>query len=379
MRQVYLDYSATTPVKQEVIDYMIKFHASQFGNPSSVHSFGIKNKNAILKARTTIANAINADKSEIYFTSSGTEADNWAIKGVADKLKAKGKHIISSKIEHHAVLHSLQYLEKNGYTVTYLDVDKFGKIDIQELKESITDETILVSIMYVNNEIGTVQDVAEIGQICQENNVYFHTDAVQAFGNFNIDVKSLNIDLMSISSHKIYGPKGVGALYIKKGVEIENLIHGGAQERSKRSGTENLPAIMGFSKAVELAYNNLDNHLAKVSDLRDYLKTKILTEVTGAYFNGHAIDIHPAICNISFDGIEGESLFVGLDMKGVAGSTGSACNSGSIDPSHVLQAIGLSDKKALSSIRLTVGDFTTKEDIDYTVNVIKDVVKRLRA
>ncbi|RKD27924.1 cysteine desulfurase [Caminicella sporogenes DSM 14501] len=377
-RKVYLDYSATTPMKKEVLEEMMPYFSEKFGNASSIHSFGREAKKALDIARDKIAKAIGADFKEIFFTSGGSEADNWAIKGVAFANRDKGNHIITSKIEHHAVLHVCEYLEKHGFEVTYLDVDEYGVVDLEQLKNSITDKTILISIMFVNNEIGTIQPIKEIAKIAKERGVYFHTDAVQALGNVPIDVNDLGVDLMNFSAHKIYGPKGVGALYIRKGVKIHPHIHGGAQERKKRAGTENIPGIVGFAKAVELAVENLDSHIEHVRKLRDRLIDGVLKNIDYVRLNGHPENRHPGNANFCFEFIEGESLLLSLDMVGIAGSSGSACTSGSLDPSHVLMAIGLSHEIAHGSLRLTVGDFTTEEDIDYTIQQLVKIVDRLR-
>ncbi|SHJ50004.1 cysteine desulfurase NifS [Paramaledivibacter caminithermalis] len=377
-KRIYLDYSATTPMKKEVLDEMMPYFNEKFGNASSIHSFGREAKEALDIARDRIAKAIGAASSEIFFTGGGSEADNWAIKGIAFANKNKGSHIITSKIEHHAVLHVCEYLEKNGFEVTYLDVDEYGMIDLEQLKEAITDKTILISIMFVNNEIGTIQPIKEIAEIAKEKGVYFHTDAVQALGNIPIDVKELGVDLMNFSSHKIYGPKGVGAIYIKKGVKIHPLIHGGAQERKRRAGTENIPGIVGFGKAAELAIENLDAHIAHIQKLRDKLIEGIKNNIDYVRLNGHPTKRHPGNVNFCFEFIEGESLLLSLDMVGIAGSSGSACTSGSLDPSHVLMAIGLTHEIAHGSLRLTIGDFTTEEDIDYVIENLITIVDRLR-
>jgi len=378
MRKVYLDYSATTPMKKEVLDEMIPYFIDKFGNPSSVYSYGREARKAIDEAREKIAKAIGADPKEIFFTGGGSEGDNWAIKGVAFANRDKGNHIITSKIEHHAVLHVCEYLEKQGYEVTYLDVDKYGVVDLEQLKEAITDKTILISIMFVNNEIGTIQPVKEIAKIARERGVYFHTDAVQALGNVPINVKELDVDIMNFSAHKIYGPKGIGAIYIKKGVKIDPFIHGGAQERKRRAGTENVPAIVGFGKAIELATENLDAHREHCMKLRDKLIKEVLGRIKFARLNGHPTERHPGNAHFCFEFIEGEALLLSLDMLGIAGSSGSACTSGSLDPSHVLMAIGLPHEIAHGSLRLTVGDFTTEEDIDYVVDNLEKVVEKLR-
>lgn len=378
VRQVYLDNAATTPVKKEVLDEMIPYFTEKYGNPSSIYRLGQETRAAIDEARDKVAKAINANSREIFFTGGGSEADNWAIKGVAFANKNKGNHIITSKIEHHAVLHTCQYLEKNGFEVTYLDVDEYGLIDLEQLKNSITDKTVLISIMFANNEIGTIQPVKEIGKIAKENNIYFHTDAVQAIGNIHIDVDDLNIDLLSMSAHKLYGPKGIGALYIKKGVKIQSYLHGGAQERNRRAGTENVPAIIGFGKAIELAYENIEEHNRKLSYLRDKLIKSIFDNIDYVRLNGHPEKRLPGNVNFSFEFIEGESLLLSLDMVGIAASSGSACTSGSLDPSHVLLAIGLPHEIAHGSLRLTLGDFNTEEEIEYVVENLVKIVDRLR-
>lgn len=377
-RQVYLDYSATTPTKKEVVEAMLPYFTETFGNPSSVHSFGRTTKNAVTEARTTIAKAVSAKPDEIYFTAGGTESDNWAIRGIMEANVKKGNHLITTTIEHHAILHIFQTLEKEGYDVTYLPVDADGLVDIKDLEAAIKDTTVLVSIMYVNNEIGTVQDVKAIGQLCRSKGVVFHTDAVQALCNVPIDVVDMQIDLMSFSAHKIYGPKGIGGLYIRKGVRIGNLIHGGAQERKRRPGTENVPGIIGFAKAVELGMAGFDQHVAHSLALRDRLIKGIMDNIPYIKLNGHPSKRHPGNVNFSFEFIEGESLLLSLDIMGIAGSSGSACTSGSLDPSHVLMAIGLPHEIAHGSLRLTVGDFTTEEDIDYTIEKLVVIVDRLR-
>jgi len=377
-KSIYLDYSATTPMKKEVVEAMTPYFYDIFGNPSSIHSYGRKAKKAIDESREKIAKAIGAEPREIFFTGGGSEADNWAIKGIAYANKDKGNHIITSKIEHHAVLHVCEYLEKNGFEVTYLDVDKYGVIDLEQLENSITDKTILITIMFVNNEIGTIQPIKEIAEIAKKKGVYFHTDAVQALGNVPIDVKELKVDLMNFSSHKIYGPKGIGAMYIRKGVKIDPLVHGGAQERRRRAGTENVPGIVGFAKAVELSMENFKNHIAHLTKLRDMLIKGVLEKIPYVRLNGHPTNRHPGNANFCFEFIEGESLLLSLDMVGIAGSSGSACTSGSLDPSHVLMAIGLSHEIAHGSLRLTIGDFTKEEDIDYVVDNLEKIVDRLR-
>jgi len=377
-KRIYMDYSATTPMKKEVLDAMLPYFTEDFGNPSSVHSFGRDAKNAVNNARETIANAIGAKREEVYFTAGGTESDNWAIKGIAKSLKSKGNHIITSKIEHHAVLHACEVLEKEGYEVTYLDVDEFGMISLDTLKAAIKDTTILISIMFTNNEIGTIQPIKEIGAIAKEKGVLFHTDAVQAFCNTPIDVDEMNIDMLSVSSHKIYGPKGIGAMYIRRGVRIGPYVDGGAQERKRRAGTENVAGIVGFAKAVEIAMENIDSHIEKLVALRERLRNGIMDQIPYTKYNGHPTQRHPGNVNICFEFIEGESLLLSLDLVGVAGSSGSACTSGSLDPSHVLLGIGLTHEIAHGSLRLTVGDFTTEEDVDYVIENLVGIVDRLR-
>lgn len=379
MRNVYLDYSATTPVKEEVLKEMIPYFTEKFGNPSSLYDKGLEAKAAVDHAREQLAALINADPKEIYFTAGGTEADNWSLMGVADKLKDKGNHIITTKIEHHAILHSCEFLEKHGYEVTYLGIDENGRISLEELENAITDKTILISVMMVNNEIGTVQPIKEIGKIAKAHKIIFHTDAVQALGNVPIDVKDMGIDLMSMSSHKIYGPKGEGALFMRKGLRISNYIHGGAQENSKRAGTENLTGIVGFGKAVELARINFDKHVQHCSELRNYLVDRILKEIPDTQLNGTMEGRHPGNANITFKFIEGESILLLLNQFGISVSTGSACSSKSLEPSHVLVALGVPVEMIHGTVRFTVGDFTTKEDIDYVIEKLKIIVEKLRA
>ncbi len=377
-RLIYLDNAATTKVKPEVVDAMLPYFTEEFGNPSSVYSFAAKNKTVIERAREMIAASINAKPKEIYFTGGGSESDNMAIKGIARAYKDKGRHIITSKIEHHAVLHSLRALEKEGYEVTYLDVDEYGVVKLDELKKAIRDDTILITIMFANNEIGTIEPVKEIGQIAKEHGILFHTDAVQAYTQVPIDVKELNIDLMSASGHKINGPKGIGFIYIKSGINIEPLIDGGAQERNRRAGTENVPAIVGLKKAAELAIANMEERIAYESELRDYLIKSIMERIPYTRLNGDRHNRLPNNTNFCFQFIEGETLLIMLDMEGICGSSGSACTSGSLDPSHVLKAIGLPDEIAHGSLRLTLSEETTKEDIDYVVDKLDKIVARLR-
>ena len=375
---IYMDNSATTPVKKEVLDEMLPYFSEKYGNPSSIYSLGGKSKNAVENARDKVAKVLGAKPNEIFFTAGGSESDNWAIKGIAYANKDKGNHIITTKIEHHGILHTCQYLERQGFKVTYLDVDKYGMVDLDELRESITDETILITIMFANNEIGTIQPIKEIGQIAKEKNIYFHTDAVQAIGHVKIDVDDLNIDLLSLSAHKFYGPKGIGALYIRQGVKIHSLIEGGAQERNRRAGTENVPGIVGLGKAIELAYENIDEHNEKLIKLRERLIKKVFENISHVRLNGHPEKRLPGNVSFCFEFIEGESLLLSLDMEGIAASSGSACTSGSLDPSHVLLAIGLPHEIAHGSLRLSLGDFNTEEEVDYVVEKLVEIVQRRR-
>ncbi|WP_270565719.1 cysteine desulfurase NifS [Clostridium beijerinckii] len=378
MKNVYMDYSATTYVKPEVLEEMLPYFNEKFGNPSSFYGISRETKRAIDKAREQIAEALNCLPDEVYFTGGGSEADNWAIKGIASAHKNKGNHIITTKIEHHAVLHTCEYLEKNGFDVTYLDVDEEGFIKLDDLRNAITDKTILVSIMFANNEIGTIQPIKEIGEICREKKVFFHTDAVQAVGNVPVDVKEMNIDMLSLAGHKIYGPKGIGVLYIKKGIKIDNLIHGGAQEKNRRAGTENIASIVGLGKALELATNNLEDHMKRLTALREKLIAGLL-EIPYTKLNGPRGDKRlPGNVNVCFRFIEGESILLSLDFKGVCASSGSACTSGSLDPSHVLLAIGLPHEIAHGSLRLSMGEGSTEEDVDYVLEVVPPIIERLR-
>ncbi|MEW8973194.1 MAG: cysteine desulfurase NifS [Tissierellaceae bacterium] len=377
-RYIYMDNAATTSVKEEVLKEMLPYFSEKYGNPSSVYSLASTSKVAVEKAREQVANVIGADKKEIFFTAGGSESDNWAIKGAAYFNRKKGNHIITTKIEHHAVLHTCEYLEKQGFEITYLNVDSDGLIDLDELKAAIKDETILISIMFANNEIGTIQPIKEIGEIAKERNILFHTDAVQAIGNVRIDVNELNIDMLSMSAHKFHGPKGIGALYIRQGVRIDSLIAGGGQERGKRAGTENVPGIVGMGKAIELAHENLEAHNEKLIKLRDSLIKKIEDNIDYVRLNGHRTKRLPGNVNFSFEFIEGESLLLSLDMVGIAGSSGSACTSGALDPSHVLMAIGLPHEIAHGSLRLTLGEFNSEDEIDYVVENLVTIVDRLR-
>jgi cysteine desulfurase len=377
-RTIYLDHAATTFVKPEVLEAMIPYFTEHFGNPSSIYSIARHSKKAIETARVQTANALGADPDEIYFTSGGSESDNWAIKGVALANRKRGNHIITTRIEHHAVLHTCQFLEKEGFEVTYLPVDQYGLVDPSELKKAITEKTLLISIMYANNEIGTIEPIAELGAIARKHKVYFHTDAVQAIGNIPIDVNSQNIDLLSLSAHKFYGPKGAGVLYIRKGVRIENLIHGGGQERKRRAGTENIAGIVGLGKAIELATADIPGHNAKIKAMRDRLIKGVLEKIPNARLNGHSEKRLPGNFNVSFEFIEGESMLLWLDDAGICGSTGSACTSGSLEPSHVLLATGLPVEISHGSLRLTLGDANTEGDVDFVLDVLPKIVQKLR-
>lgn len=376
---IYMDNAATTKVKKEVLDEMLPYFTDCYSNPSSIYKFALKSKNAVEKARETIAASLNASVDEIYFTSGGSESDNWAIKGAARALKNKGNHIITSKIEHHAVLHTCEYLEKEGFRVSYIDVDVNGVIKIEDLKNAICEDTILISVMFANNEIGTIEPIKEIGQIAKERGILFHTDAVQAYAHVPIDVKELNIDMLSGSGHKFNGPKGTGFLYVRKGINLDNLIHGGSQEKNKRAGTYNSAGIVGMGKAAELAAKTLDERIAKESELRDYIIGRILSEIPYSRLNGHKSNRLPNNINISFEFIEGESMLLLLDMNGICASSGSACTSGSLDPSHVLLAIGLPHEIAHGSLRLTISEENTKEEADFVVDELKKIIERLRS
>ena len=377
---IYLDHAATTATRPEVVEAMIPYFSENYGNPSSIYELAGKSKTAMEEAREKIAGVLNARTNEIYFTAGGSEADNWALVAAFDAYAQKGNHIITTKIEHHAILHTCEYLEKyRGARITYLDVDENGIVKLDELEKAITEETILISIMFANNEIGSIQPVREIGMIAREHQILFHTDAVQAFGQLPIDVDALNIDMLSSSAHKINGPKGIGFLYIRKGVKIRSFIHGGAQERKRRAGTENVPGIVGYGEAARLAEESREERTAREQELRDYMIERILKEVPYCRLNGDQKRRLPNNVNISFEFIEGESLLLMLDGYGICASSGSACTSGSLDPSHVLLAIGLPHEIAHGSLRLTLGKETTKEEIDYTVDKIKEVVSQLRS
>lgn len=376
---IYLDNAATTKTAPEVVEAMLPYFTEHYGNPSSIYELAATSKSAVTKSREDIAKVLNASSEEIYFTAGGSESDNWAIKAAFEAYKRKGNHIITTKIEHHAVLHTCEYLEKQGARVTYLDVDENGVVKLEELEKAITEETILITIMYANNEIGTIQPVKEIGMIAKEHGILFHTDAVQAFAQVPIDVKELNIDMLSSSAHKINGPKGIGFLYIKKGVQIRSFVHGGAQERKRRAGTENVPGIVGYGVAAKRAADSMKERTAKEIELRDYLSNRILNEVPYTKLNGDPANRLPNNVNISFQFIEGESLLIMLDMEGICASSGSACTSGSLDPSHVLLAIGLPHEIAHGSLRMTLSDETTKEELDTVVEAIKRIVDKLRS
>ena len=376
---IYLDNAATTKVRPEVVEAMLPFYTEYYGNPSAVYEFSTPCKEALAKARETVANSLGAKDNEIYFTNGGSESDNWALIATAEAYASKGKHIITTKIEHHAILHTCEYLKKRGYEITYLPVDEFGTVSIDELKKAIRPDTILISVMFANNEIGTIQPIKEIGEIAKKHGILFHTDAVQAYGQLPINVDELNIDMLSSSGHKLNGPKGIGFLYIRKGVKIRSFIHGGAQERKRRAGTENVPGIVGYGVAAERAARTMKERTAKEIELRNHLIDRVLAEVPYTRLNGHRTDRLPNNANFSFQFVEGESLLIMLDMDGICGSSGSACTSGSLDPSHVLLAIGLPHEIAHGSLRLTLSEETTLEDIDYVVECIKKIVARLRS
>lgn len=377
-RFIYLDNAATTQTSEEVVNAMLPFFGEKYGNPSAFYSFAGEAEKAVSDARRQAAGFINAKPEEIYFTGGGSESDNWALKAAAEAYAGKGKHIITSRIEHHAILHTCEHLKKQGCEITYLDVDGDGKISLEELKAAIREDTILVSIMMANNEIGTIEEVAKIGKIAREHGVLFHTDAVQAYGNIPVDVEKMNIDMLSASGHKFHGPKGVGILYIKKGVKIRSFIHGGAQERNRRAGTLNVPGIVGFGKAVEIAEKTMEERNKRETELRDYLIKRVLEEIPYSRLNGHKTDRLPGNANFCFRFIEGESMLILLDQLGICASSGSACTSGALDPSHVLLALGLPHEIAHGSLRLTLSGETTKEDIDFVVDELKKIIERLR-
>lgn len=378
MKEVYLDNAATTKIDSSVLSDMVDCYKNQFGNASSIYKIGRDARACVENSREVIAKILNAKPEEIYFTSGGSESDNMAVKGIAHAYKNKGKHIITSKIEHPAVLETCKALEKEGFSVTYLNVDSNGIVDLEELKSAIRPDTILISIMFANNEIGTIEPIKEIGKVAKEHNVIFHTDAVQAVGTLKIDVKNLNIDAMSLSGHKFYGPKGIGALYLRQGIIIDKLICGGHQEKNRRAGTENVPAIVGMAKAMELAYADLEENEKRIKELRDYYEESIIEKIPYIKLNGDKNNRLPGTSNISFRFIEGEGLLLNLDLKGICASSGSACTSGSLDPSHVLLAIGLSHEVAHGSLRISIGRYNTKYEIDYLIDSLVEIVGRLR-
>lgn len=376
---IYLDNAATTKTAPEVVEAMLPYFSGQFGNPSSIYSLGSAAKKAVNQAKRTIAGAIGARPEEIYFTAGGTEADNWALKAAAEACESKGKHIITTRIEHHAVLHTCEYLEKRGYEITYLEVDPEGLVDPEALRAAIRPDTILISVMFANNEIGTIEPIGEIGAIAKEHGILFHTDAVQAFGQIPVHVDELHIDMLSASGHKVNGPKGTGFLYIRSGLKLRSFIHGGAQERSRRAGTENVPGIVGMEAATARALGMLEEKVAKETELRDYLIERIEKEIPFCRLNGHRTKRLPGNVNFSFLYVEGESILIMLDMKGICASSGSACTSGALDPSHVLLALGLKHEEAHGSLRLTLSEENTQEELDYVVEALKEAIGKLRA
>ena len=378
-RFVYLDNAATTSTKKEVVDAMYPFFTESFGNPSSVYDFAAKNKKAVNDSRQTIADALHADVRDIYFTAGGSESDNWALIATAEAYENKGKHIITSKIEHHAILHTCDYLESRGFEITYIDVDENGILKLDELKKAIRPDTILISVMFANNEIGTIQPIKEIGEIAKEHDILFHTDAVQAFGQIPINVDELHIDMLSASGHKLHGPKGIGFLYSRKGLKLRSFIHGGAQERKRRAGTENVPGIVGLGKAVSIAVETMDERIKHETEVRDYMIEKIKKTIPYCRLNGDRTKRLPNNVNFSFQFVEGESLLIMLDMEGICASSGSACTSGSLDPSHVLLAIGLPHEIAHGSLRMTLSEETTIEDADYVIDKLQGIVAKLRS
>ena len=378
MKRVYMDNAATTALRRDVLDAMMPYLTDIYGNPSSLHYFGQEAHKAVENARHQVASALNAEDNEIVFTGCGTEADNMALKGIAEKYQSKGKHIITSSVEHHAILHTCEYLEKHGFEVTYLPVDEYGMVKAEQVRDAIRSDTILVSVMFANNEVGTIMPIKEIGAVCREKGVLFHTDAVQAVGHVAIDVKAMNIDLLSLSAHKLHGPKGVGALYIRKGIVVPSLLHGGAQERRKRAGTENVAGIVGLGKAIEIACSDIEGTSKRMCYLRDKLINGIEASIPEVKLNGHRTERLPGNVNFSIKYIEGESILLMLDINGIAASSGSACTSGSLDPSHVLLAMGMPHETAHGSLRLTLGDDTTEDDIDYVLEVLPEIVVKLR-
>ena len=379
MKTIYLDNAATTRTSPAVVEAMLPYFSEHYGNPSAIYGLGQENKNAISEARGKIAAVLGAQDREVYFTAGGSEADNWALKAACEAYGARGKHIITTRIEHHAILHTCEYLEQRGFDVTYVDVDEYGVVKMDELRAAIRPDTILISVMFANNEIGTLQPIGEIGALARERGILFHTDAVQAFGQVPIDVDALHIDMLSASGHKFHGPKGIGFLYIRKGVKIRSFLHGGAQERKRRAGTENVPGIIGMAKAAEIARETMAERAAQEQALRDHLIRRVLEEIPYSRLNGHPSDRLPNNASFCFRFIEGESLLILLEQHGICGSSGSACTSGSLDPSHVLLAIGLPHEIAHGSLRLTLSEETTREEIDTTVDALKEIVARLRS
>lgn len=378
MKRVYFDHSATTPVDKTVAETILEHMTEKFGNASSIHRFGREARKAVDEAREKVAALINAEPNEIFFTSGGTEGDNLALKGIAYANRKKGNHIITTAIEHHAILHTCEYLEKQGFSVTYLPVDEYGMVKVEDVAKAITDKTILISVMYANNEVGTIQPIAEIGCIAREKGIYFHTDAVQVAGNYPIDVKASKIDLLTLAGHKFHGPKGVGVLYIRRGVRIEEIQHGGGHERNMRAGTENVPGIVGLGKAAELAKNEMQEKITRISGLRDRIIKEVMEKIPHTKLNGHPTQRLPGNANFSFHFVEGESLLLNLDLKGIAASSGSACTSGSLDPSHVLLAMGMTHEVAHGSLRITLGRGNTTEEVDYFLELLPEIVQRLR-
>ncbi|MBN2012357.1 cysteine desulfurase NifS [candidate division KSB1 bacterium] len=379
MKRVYFDHSATTPIDPDVLDAMLPYFKENFGNPSSIHAFGRNAKVALEDARERVAAFIGAEATELFFTSGGTEADNMAIKGVAVQFCEKGNHIITSKPEHHAVIHTCEYLEAHGFNVTYLKPDQYGMVSAESVAEAITDKTILISIMHANNEVGTINPIGEIAQLARENNIRFHTDAVQSFGKLPINVKELPVDLISFSAHKIYGPKGTGGLFIRKGVKLTNLLHGGAHERNRRAGTENVAGIVGLAKAVDICRQRMVQDEQHIRQLRDTFHERLQQSIPKIYLNGHPEKRLAGHLNLSFEFVEGESILLSMDMKGIAASSGSACTSGSVEPSHVLMAMGIRPELGQSAIRFTLGRYNTMEEVDYAVEILPEIIKRLRA
>ena len=376
---IYLDHAATTKCSPEAVQAMLPYFTEYYGNASTIYQLGAQSKKAIQNTRSKIAESLHADPSEIYFTAGGSESDNWALVATAEAYASKGKHIITSKIEHHAILHTCEYLEKRGFQITYVDVDSNGIVKLDELEKAIRPDTILISIMFANNEIGTIQPIEEIGRIAKEKGILFHTDAVQAYGHVPIDVEELHIDMLSASGHKLNGPKGIGFLYIRKGVKIRSFVHGGAQERGRRAGTENVPGIVGLGVAIEKAFSGMEERIQKETKMRDYLIERIEKEIPYCRLNGDRVKRLPGNVNLSFEFIEGESLLIMLDMKKICASSGSACTSGSLDPSHVLLAIGLPHEIAHGSLRLTLDHENTMEEMDYVVDAVREIVEKLRA